>query len=239
MNKKKFFQLASAVFLVSVVGSGCIKSNIPEPIPAKTSISVMHLAPTAPSLDVFFNNNKVSNNAFTPGAVSAAYNPLDKGVFSITFKKAVTDSVVATIPSLPYDSLNFYTIFVYNVQQNGPAEAIRLQDDFSQVNISRTLFRFFHASPNVGGVDLYIDNSKIATNRRLADNTVQFSLNEFEETNTGYHNLQVKLTGTDSVVATKNNLEFVAGNAYTLYLKGLGGGTGTNQLTLEMLRAAN
>lgn len=236
---KNLLRFVSVFLFVCLFGTGCIKSTTPQPIAAKTYISVMHLAPTAPSIDVFFNTNKVSSNAFTPGAVSAAYNALDKGLFAITLKKAGTDSIVATIPSMPYDSLRFYTILVYNLFRNGPAEAVQIEDDFSRLNISKTLFRFFHASPDLGGVDLYIDNSKIQTNRRLADNAGQATLNNFEEGIIGFHSLQVKLTGTDSVVASRDNVEFLAGNAYTLYLKGLGGGTGNNALRLEILRAVN
>ena len=57
-------------------------------------------------------------------------------------------------------------------------------------------------------------------------------LNKFLGTTPGLHNLQVKLAGTDTVLATLTNTQFAAGNAYTFYLKGLNGGTGQNELSI-------
>ena len=220
--------------------SGCIKSvDPPAPTPAKTYISIIHLAPTAPSVDVFFNDTKVSNNAFAPGSSTIAYNAVDKGAFSIRFKKESSDSVVAAVPLAQYDSLHFYTIFIHNLQADGPAEAVRIEDDFSNLVSGKLFYRFFHASPNTGAVDLYMDNVKMESNRMAADNSSFASFKEFPGTTSGYHTLQVKLAGSDSVVANLTNAELLAGNAYTVYLKGLTGGSGSRGLSLGLLRAAN
>ena len=219
--------------------SACKKSNIPAPPAARTYISVLHLAPTAPSLEIFFDNTKVSSNPFTAGAVSAAYNPVDPGNYSITFKKASSDSVVANLPSFRYDSLHYYTILVYNLQANGPAQAFRMEDDFKNVTLGKSFYRFIHASPNTGPVDFYIDNTKNQTGRILADNTGQISFNDFLETATGFHNFQVKLAGTDSTIASQANVELLSGGVYTIYLKGLSKGSGASQLSLNLLRATN
>ena len=132
--------MVSTLFVVS----GCIKSadNLEPPKP-KAYVSIMHLAPTAPSLDVFFNETKVSNTPFAPGNVTVAYNAIDKGAFPITFKKASSDSVVASITFAQYDSLNFYTLFIYNEQANGPARAVRIHDDFSKLTMNKAFYRFF------------------------------------------------------------------------------------------------
>ncbi len=228
--------------IATVIGfsvSGCMKSSMPEPTPARAYVSVMHLAPTAPAFDIFFNDTKVSTNAFTPGSVSAAYNPVERGDFSIKLKKAGADSLVATIPNERYDSLHFYTILVFNLQANGPAQAVRIEDKFDNLTSGKSYYRFFHASPDVDAVDLYVDNAKIQSGRGMADNATQESLNAFGEINQGSHTFQVKLAGTDSILVTKNFVDLAAGNAYTFYLKGLGGGSGSSQLSLEFLRAAN
>ena len=219
--------------------SGCIKSSMPAPTPARAYVSIMHLAPTAPSLDIFFNDTKVSTNAFTPGSVSSAYNPVERGDFSIKLQKAGSDSMVATIPLERYDSLHFYTILVFNLQANGPAQAVRVEDNFGNLTSGKAYYRFFHASPNVDAVDIYMDNAKILNGRTLADNAIQEALNHFSEVTQGSHIFQVKLAGTDSVLATRNNVELAAGNAYTLYLRGLGGGADNTELSLGLLRAAN
>ncbi len=216
-----------------------MKSSMPEPTPARAYVSVMHLAPTAPAFDIFFNDTKVSTNAFNPGSVSGAYNPVERGDFAINLKKAGGDSLVAVVPLRRYDSLHFYTILVFNLQANGPAQAVRIEDKFDNITSGKSYYRFFHASPDVGPVDLYVDNAKIQSGRGMADNATQESLNTFGEINQGSHTFEVKLAGTDSVLVTKSFIDLTAGNAYTLYLRGLGGGSGASQLSLEFLRAAN
>ncbi|HKH59690.1 MAG TPA: DUF4397 domain-containing protein [Flavitalea sp.] len=237
--RKASIVLWGLTFTLAFGMSACTKSNIPAPPAARSYVSILHLAATAPSLEVFFDNTKVSSNPFTPGAVSAAYNPVDRGNFPIIFKKAGSDSVVANVPSVMYDSLHYYTIFVYNLQANGPVQAFRIEDDFRNVTLSKSFYRFLHASPNTGAVDLYIDNTKNQTGRILADNTGQVSFNNFLETATGYHNFQVKLAGTDSTIASQANVELLSGAAYTIYLKGLSKGSGSSQLSLNVLRATN
>ena len=68
---------------------------------------------------------------------------------------------VAAITFAQYDSLNFYTLFIYNQQANGPVRAVRIHDDFSKLTQTKSFYRFFHASPNTDAVDLYMDNVKI------------------------------------------------------------------------------
>ena len=224
-----------------LVLSGCLKSvDPPAATPAKAYVSIMHLAPTGPSLDVFFNEKKVSNTPFAPGNVTVAYNAIDKGAFSITFKKATSDSVVASVSAAQYDSLNFYTLFIYNTQVNGAVTAVRIKDDFSNLTANKSFYRFFHASPNTNAVDLYMDNVIIESSRILADNTFSSPNNEFAGITSGIHTFEVKLAGTSDVIASLENIELAAGNAYTLYLRGLTGGTGSSQeLSLGILRAVN
>lgn len=234
--KTNIFRSGIAIATAVSVLSGCMKSPDITPTPPKAYVSIMHLAPTAPSLDVFFNDTKVSNTPFAPGNVTSIYNAVDKGAFSIRFKKATLDSVVAEVPLAQYDSLNYYTLFIYNQQADGPVNAIRIKDDFSELTPGKPYYRFFHASPNTGSIDLYVDNIKIESSRMLADNTSE-ALNKFLGTTSGHHNIQVKLAGTETVIAALDHIELLAGNAYTFYLRGLTGGSGTTQLSLGLLLA--
>ncbi len=233
--------LREGIAMIAVVSmlSGCLKSPDITPPDPKAYVSIMHLAPTAPSIDVFFNDQKVSNTPFAPGNVTVAYNAIDKGACSIKFKKVASDSVVAELPVARYDSLSFYTLFIYNLQVNGPAKAVRVKDDFSNVVLDKPYYRFFHASPNTGAVDLYINNVKMESGRLLADNTTYDALNKFLVATPGTYNVQVRLAGTGTVIANLNNVDLQARNAYTFYLRGLEGGSGNSELSLGLLRAVN
>lgn len=232
------------VALVGISLTGCLKASDPQPQPAKAYISIMHLAtePPAPAVEIYFNTTKVSN-PFSAGAVSQTYSPVEKGAFSVTFKKSGGDSVVASIPSSQYDSLGFYTIMLYSRSGSpAPAEAMLIEDDFSDLTLDKPFFRFFHASPSVsdlGPVDVYIDNNKVSSQRVLADNEFSSYYNEYQATTAGYHNVQIKLSSNDSLIKAVSDVNLIAGNAYTIYLAGKASGTGANALTVGVLRAAN
>jgi hypothetical protein len=241
-KRKANILLWSAAACVSVAMSGCLKTTEQPKTPAKAYLSIMHLATQAPSVEIYFNTTKMSE-PFAAGGVSQIYSAVDKGVFSINFKKAGSDSLVASVPASEYDSLGFYTIMLYN-QPNGPAHAMLIEDDFSDLTLDKPFYRFFHASPtisNLGPVDLYIDNAKVnvGTNRTLADNEFSPYYNEFQPTTTGYHNVQVKLSSNDSLLTSLTDVNLLSGNAYTFYLKGNVGGSNANVLSLGVVRAAN
>ena len=118
--KTNILRWCLAITAVTVVLCSCLKSPDGPATPEPAYLSIMHLAPTGPSVDVFFDDKKVSNTPFVPGNVTVAYNPVDKGTFSIRFKKASADSLVADVGQEQYDSLNYYTIFVYNLLADGP-----------------------------------------------------------------------------------------------------------------------
>lgn len=235
--------LWSVVAFVSITMTGCLKSTEPQAQPAQAYISILHLGtmPPAPAVEIYFDTKKVSD-PFNAGGVSATYSPVEKGYFAVSFKKSGSDSLVASIPQSIYDSLGFYSIMLYN-QPSGAANAILVEDDFADLTLDKPYFRFWHASPSIsdlGPVDLYIDNNKVSSQRVLADNEFSSYYNEFIASTVGYHNLQVKLPSkNDSVITSLNDVNMLAGNAYTIFLRGNVGGTGANELKLGVLRASN
>ena len=237
--KTNIMRWSLAIAAVAAVLSGCLKGNDDPPAPEPTYLSIMHLAPTAPNLDVYFDNTKVSNTPFVPGNVTAQYNPVEKGTYSIRFKKAAGDSLVADVGQEKYDSLTYNTILLYNLLMDGPVRAIRIKDDYSEVasDLTKPYYRFFHTSPNTGPVDLYIDTIKIQSFRVHADNAGNANLNKFVGTLADVHKIEVREAGTSNVLASQDNILLQAGHAYTFYLTGLTGGTGTRQLSLGILSA--
>ena len=233
--------LRTGLAIITVVGvfSGCLKGDDGPPPEPQTFLSIMHLAPTAPSLDVFFDEKKVSNMPFDPGHVTPQYNPVDKGIYSIRFKKASADSLVADVGQEKYDSLTYYTILLYNLITDGPVRGIRIKDDYANVvsDLTKPYYRFFHTSPNTGPVDLYIDTIKIQSGRVHADNAASGNLNKFVGTLVDVHRIEVREAGTSTVLASQDNVYLQAGHAYTFYLSGLTGGTGNKELKLGILPA--
>jgi hypothetical protein len=236
-HKSKALWLGSLV-LAMVVASGCLKSvDSPQTSEKKTYISVLHLSPAAPAIEVYLNDTK-SSSGIAPGTFSSAYSAVKPSSYSVTFKKAGSDSVVASIPAQIYDSLTFWTVLLYNDPSNvDVARAVAIEDDFSGLTSGAFLYRFFHMSPNSIPVDFYIDDTKVSSSRQYADN-VYGGYNSFSPYSPGYHNLKVKKAGSDSLIAQKG-VELYQANAYTIFLKGVTGGVGGSNLTLEVLQAVN
>jgi hypothetical protein len=239
--KPNILQLSLALVSVTVIFGACLKSPDPVPQKAYTYLTLMHLAPNAPAVDVYFNDKKVSNIPLDALTVSSAYDAVDKGSFAVRFKKAASDSIVAEIPTALYDTLDFHTLLIYSLVNNGPAKAVAINDDFSPIaaDLTKPYYRFFHMSPNTGNVDLYVNGNKIESNRAFADNTFQDDLNKFKPVITDILKLEVRFPGADTAIASMTNAFLQNGNAYTIYLKGLKDGTGAQSLSLGLMRAVN
>ena len=225
-----------ALSCVAVLISGCLKSVDNTPPKPKAYFSVMHLAPRAPSVEIYFNDTKASS-AFASGAYTEAYNQIHPGFFSINFKKASGDSLVASIPTDRYDSLNFYTILLYNTLPGNAVRAVAIHDDYSVLSDTKTCYRFFHMSPDIGDVDVYFNNEKWEQGRTYADN-VYGSYNQYQQKTSNSFTIAVKKAGTDSVIAQTNTTLYDQ-RAYTIFLKGVINGTGNNALGVNVLQAVN
>jgi uncharacterized protein DUF4397 len=238
-SKKAFLSLGALAFLM-VMLSGCLKEAQNTTVSPRTYVSLLHLAPWSPAVDVYFDNSKATTSAISFGMVSPNYSSLEPAAFGITFKKASGDSLVASLGTAIYDSLKYYTLLLYNTDQTHVGAA-RIQDDYSILTTDKAYFRFFHMGPDLGDVDVYFDNTLVQSNRSYADNITGSSFyNEYTAVNPNTINVTIKKAGTDNVVATgSSSVYFTPGDAFTLYLKGVDGGTGSLKPTVEYLIAAD
>ncbi|OQP63296.1 hypothetical protein A3860_25750 [Niastella vici] len=236
--RKNAFLFLGALSFLTVLLSGCLKEAASSTSPVKTFVSLLHLAPKAPSVEVYFDNTKASS-AITAGSVSPTYSALDPAIFAITFKKASSDSVVASLSTASYDSLKHYTLVLYN-PDSMHVSALRMVDDFSPlVDVSKTHYRFFHLAPEIGPVDVYLNTTKIESSREYADIASTTYYNQFFQVSPNTYDITVKKAGTDSVIAQTYSVTMGGGYAYTLYLKGLTGKTGTTALGVDYLMASD
>jgi hypothetical protein len=236
VRKSLFLAAGTLAFLITLL-TGCLKDVKNTPVTPKTYLSLMHLAPRAPAVEVYFNTTKASS-AISSGAVSSSYSALDPDLFSITFKKAGGDSVVASLTADYYDSLKYYTLLLFNTDSTH-ASAVKIQDDFSVLTTDKAYYRFFHMSPDIGNVDLYFDNTLVQSGRQYADNTNGYFYNQFSAQTPGSPTVYVKKAGTDSVISQLSSVSMSAANAYTIFLKGIPGGTGNNTPGIGVLQAAD
>ncbi|MDR3716614.1 MAG: DUF4397 domain-containing protein [Puia sp.] len=234
MKKKNSSLLPGLAVLafISFSFSSCLKSSTSGSVSTSTPmtyISILNLAPYAPAVDVIFNGTTATQN-LNPDTYFSSYSQVNPGAYDIKFVKDGSDSLVSEIPTSQYDSLNFYTLVLYNTSHNS-TQAIAIHDNFSNVTNSYSYYRFFNMNPDLGGVDLYLSNALVQSNRKPADNANAGSTyNYFQGIQPGYYTVILKATGTDSLIASATSIDISAGNVYTFMLAGKGANSTFNVL---------
>jgi hypothetical protein len=199
-------------------------------------ITLMHMAPYSPSMEVYFNGIK-QTSAIPAGTFSTSYGKVTPGDYEIKFQVAGSDSVLSVLSASPFDSLGFYTLILFN-KVDSSVGSMKIVDDYSSLSLTAANYRFFNLSPDAPTVDLAMNSSLAQTGRGLADNYYGGSyFNSFQPVAAGSYSLQAKKAGTDSVVATSNSVNLQAGAAYTIFLSGKKNSS-TNPITLNVLQAA-
>ena len=235
MNMKKGLSLLVVAGLFIFL-NGCVKGVENIPPTKKTYVGMMHMAPWSPSVEVYFNDSKVSQS-IAPGVSSQLYEPFEPKSYQVKFKKGGADSLVASLPAENYDSSKYYTLLLYNESQTS-VKAFRIVDDYSILNLNQAFIRFFHFSPNTGTVDFFVEAAKMSAARVYTDNIGNPSYSSFTAQQPGAYNITVKRAGTDEIIAQVHNIVFQAANAYTIYLSGLEGVIGVGGPSVRVIRAA-
>ena len=235
--RKNAFWVLGLLAFVSVALSGCIKQTASSASAPKTYISLMHLAPWAPAVEVYFNDRQASSG-IPAGSVSSAYSALDPGVYACSFKKAGSDSVMATLSGSIYDSAEYATLLLYNIDSTHVGAA-KITDDYSTLTADKSLFRFFHLASEIDDVDVYFDNTLVSSGRSFADNVYSSYYNQFASLTPASVTVTVKKAGADSTIASLSGVNLSAQNAFTIYLRGRKSGTGANAIGIDYLQAVD
>ncbi len=235
--RKNAFLVLGLLAFVSVALSGCLKQSASSTSSPKTYISLLHLAPWAPAVEVYFNDKQASS-AIGTGTVASSYSALDPGVYAIGFKKAGSDSVVASLSSSIYDTSEYSTLLLYNLDSTHVGAA-KIADDYSMLNTTNSFIRFFNMAQEMNDVDLYLDGTLISSGRSYADNVSISYYNQFSAITPGTFNLIVKKSGADSVIANLSSVTLSPGNAFTIYLRGKKSGTGINAIGVDYLQSVD
>lgn len=214
--------------------SSCLKSSNTQP-EKLTYLYLMHMAPTAPAVDLYFGTTKASNNSIEFNTISGSYAGIRPATFDVTYKKGGADSVVATIPTAVYDTLRPYTLLLYS-DADGKGKATKIYDDVSDVDANKMNYRFWHLSNDVGPVDFYIGTTKVDVHRELADNVGSFGLNSFNSFEPGTYTITVKEAGTETEIAKSEEANLIKGGVYTIFLKGSKTGVGTKKVAIGVVR---
>lgn len=235
MTMRNVLKISVLIFVLGTM-AGCVKTGSSSTTTTNISfVSIMNMAPYSPDAQIYFND-KQATSAVSAGSYSSSYAQISAGSYSVQFKKSGGDSVMSELTTSTYDSLGFYTLIMYNAKDS-TVKSAKITDNYSGLSLSAANYRFFHLSPDVSTVDLYLNSSAVSQGRSLADNVGYNYYNQFQTITTGSYNIVAKAAGTDSVIATLNSVSLQTGNAYTIFLQG--GKNNTNDpISLKVLLAS-
>jgi len=217
------FALLSVVILAFTL-SGCSKAGSTTTVSSVTYLTLIHGAPYSPAASVYLNDTLITQSTgIATGAFSPRYGTIKPGAYTAKFKKAGTDSLFDQLLATTYDTLNFYTLLLYNDPGGKVAHALKIFDNYANVaNNNNTYYRFFHLAPDYPRVNLYFNDNLVQPNRTPADNATNTDFNSFNAIAAANYVITVKDAATDSVIATTTQaVSLQAGNPYTIWVSGL------------------
>ncbi len=209
------------VFVDNNAGDGFVDMTA-----ASAAVKVVHASPDAPGVALLVDNIQVNASALTfPD--NTGYLPVTAG--DRNFKVNVFGSSTNVInANVDLDPNSAYSVFAVNTVLN--IEPLVLVDDLSAPAAGKAHVRFIHLSPNAPEVDI-----------TLTDGTIVFGAYEFKEASAftpldaGTYDLQVREAGTSNVVLPLNGIPLTDGEIYTVFAKGLVGGSGDQALGAEIV----
>jgi hypothetical protein len=236
-TRKFTFQAVFLGFIVFAV-TGCSKTGTSTSTSPVTYLSLINASAYANNVTVYFNDTlATTSSGIEPGQYSERYGTIKPGSYGMQFESAGSDSVLCTLPTSTFDTLNFYTVIVYTLPQTGAVAAMNILDDFTTLNSSQANYRFFNLSSTHPNVDVYFNSTIVQSSRTTADNATNNSLNGFQQINPSTYTVTIKKAGTDSTIVSSGNISLTNGNAYTIFLDGVDGST-TNPLEINVLQAS-
>jgi hypothetical protein len=180
----------------------------------------VHASPDAPAVDIFVGARRVARNVEFPENTS--YLSFRPGARRVKVNVAGTSTTVidATVALEPRRN---YTVFAAN--NVASIEPLVLQDDLTRPAPGNAHVRFVHLSPNAPAVDVAIAGGPVVFgNKAFKDYT------SFTPVPAGSYDLEVRVAGTTTVALPLPGIQLREGQIYTVFAKGLLGGSGAQAL---------
>jgi hypothetical protein len=195
----------SVTLILSVIGFS-------DPVPAR--IRVFHATPDVPALDVWVDDSLAFSSFSFKGITD--YFPLEPGTYTTRVAPTGSAEPVVTEVDVPLRSKH-YTIAAVGTAQS--MEQMVLVDDTRAAPSGKARVRFVHVSPEVPPLDVFVGGGMSMFN------DIAFKgVADYLTVDAGTYELQVRVTGTDSVVLTEPGITLADGEVYTIFALGLLGG---------------
>ncbi len=213
------------IFGMSII-SACSNddNNVVAPTP-KAKVLVTHASPDAPGVDLLVDSFVAGTNLTFPN--STGYLEVNAGTRNVKVNVTGT-STTAIQANLNLEANKIYSVFAVN--NVASIEPLVLVDDLTAPATGKAHVRFIHLSPNAPAVDITTNTGAVV----FANYTFK-KASAFTPLDAGTYNLQVRLAGTSTVVLDLPGITLTSGKIYTVFAKGLVGGTGSQALGAQII----
>ena len=186
----------------------------------------VHASPDAPAVDISVGKRSVARGLAFPN--NTPYRYLRAGSRDVRVNVAGTTTTVIAA-TVPFQARTSYSVFAVNTMAH--IEPLLLTDDLTPPAAGRAHVRFVHLSPNAPAVDVAVAGGGpvVFGNKTFKDYT------PFTPLPAGTYDLEVRLAGTSTVVLPLPGIKLEAGKIYTVFARGLVGGTGPQALGAQII----
>ncbi len=201
--------------------------NTTAPTPTeKANVLVVHASPDAPGVDLLVDNTVAGTNLTFPN--NTGYLSVNAGTRNVKVNVTGTSTTVIQA-NLNIAANKNYSVFAVN--QVSAIEPLVFEDDLTAPASGKAHVRFIHLSPNAPAVNITLTDGTIVFGNVAFKGSVNFT-----PLNAGTYNLQVRDAATNqTVVLELPNITLQAGKIYTVFAKGLLGGTGAQELGAQII----
>lgn len=225
VNKILFVLLT---FVTAISFAACSDDeNTTAPTPAsKANVLVVHASPDAPGVDLLVDNTVAGTNLTFPN--NTGYLSVNGGTRNIKVNVTGTSTTVIQA-NLNLEENKYYSVFAVN--QVSAIEPLVFEDNLTAPASGKAHVRFIHLSPNAPAVNITLTDGTVVFNNVPFKGSVNFT-----PLDAGTYNLQVRDAATNqTVVLELPNITLQAGKIYTVFAKGLLGGTGAQELGAQII----
>jgi hypothetical protein len=214
------------ICLLAASLSSCIKNNDNTVQPPFALLSVINASPGSPNVDFYLDQNRASVYPIIYGG-GLDYLQAYSGDRKVSFYTTGTQTVyLADTIKLQQDK--YYSLFLAN--EAGHQETILVNDSISRPADGKAAIRFVNLSQNAPAADLVIkDGATLVTNKGYKGVSPFVPVDQKAN-----YTIEVRQTGTTTVLASLTNVPLNNGSIYTVWLQGVNGATDAKKLTAKI-----
>jgi hypothetical protein len=205
-------------------GDGDMSVDLTEDL-GTANVLVAHASPDAPAVDLLVDDMVAGSGLTFPN--NTGYLAVTAGTRNLKVNAAGTSTSVINADLSFTKDMN-YTIFAVDTLDN--IGALVLEDDLSAPASGQAHVRFVHLSPNAPAVDI----TTSAGGMVFPDNSFK-EFTAFTPLAAGSYDLEVRVAGTTTVALALPGIALEDGKIYTIFARGLLGGTGAQALGAQII----